>query len=92
MNIYVGNMNFRTTEEGIRALFETYGQVDSVDLITDRETGKPKGFGFVTMPDNAEAQKAIEELNGKEHDGRALTVNEAKPKKEGNRPPRRDRY
>jgi cold-inducible RNA-binding protein len=80
MNIYVGNLNFKTTEDQIRALFEAYGQVDSVSLITDRQTGRPRGFGFVEMADQAAGQAAIEGLNGKEVDGRNLTVNEAQPK------------
>lgn len=80
MNIYVGNMSYSTTEEQLRALFEAHGQVDSVRVITDRDTGRPKGFAFVEMGDAAAAKAAMEALNGKEVDGRALTVNEAKPK------------
>ncbi len=86
MKIYVGNLNFRSTEDEIRTLFGEYGQVDDVALITDRDTGRPRGFGFVEMPEDGTARKAIEELNGKEVDGRALTVNEARP-----REPRRPR-
>lgn len=90
MNIYVGNLNYQTTEEAVRAMFEAYGTVDAVNIITDRETGRPKGFGFVEMSGDDEARAAIEALNGKELDNRALTVNEAKPKREGGRPPRRN--
>ena len=76
--IYVGNLSFRTTEEELTALFEPYGSVESVSIITDRETGRSKGFGFVSMNDD-EAEKAIAALNGQEVGGRALTVNEARP-------------
>lgn len=80
MNIYVGNLSFKTSEEGVRQLFSAYGQVDRVSLITDRQTGRPRGFGFVEMSDNGAAQTAIEALNGQDVDGRKLTVNESKPK------------
>jgi len=86
VKIYVGNLNFRTTEDEIRDLFGQHGQVDDVALITDRDTGRPRGFGFVEMTEDDAGRKAIEELNGKEVDGRALTVNEARP-----REPRRPR-
>ncbi len=82
MQIYVGNMNYRTTEEDINGLFSQYGEVESVKLITDRETGRAKGFGFVTMNDDAAAKEAIEALNEKEHEGRTLRINEAKPREE----------
>jgi cold-inducible RNA-binding protein len=78
--LFVGNLSYGTTEETIRALFESHGTVESVSLITDRDTGRSKGFGFVEMPDDAEAQRAIGAVNGKEIGGRALTVNEARPK------------
>jgi cold-inducible RNA-binding protein len=81
-NIFVGNLNFGATEAGVRSLFEAYGTVDRVNLITDRDTGQPRGFGFVEMSANAEADRAIAELNGRELDGRALNVNEARPKTE----------
>src|SRR5277367_4944311 len=81
-NIFVGNLNFGATEAGVRALFEAYGTVERVNIITDRDTGQPRGFGFVEMSANAEADRAIAELNGREHDGRALNVNEARPKTE----------
>ena len=79
-NIFVGNLNFGSTEDAIRSLFEAYGTVERVNIITDRDTGQPRGFGFVEMSGNAEADRAIAELNGREVDGRALNVNEARPK------------
>jgi RNA recognition motif-containing protein len=82
MQIYVGNMNYRTSEDEINNLFSQYGEVSSVKLISDRETGRAKGFGFVTMENDAEAKKAIEELNEKEFEGRTLRINEAKPREE----------
>ena len=83
MKIYVGNMSFKTTEDGLRDLFSAYGDVSEAAIVTDRETGRPRGFGFVTMPDNTQAQAAIDALNGTEADGRTLNVNEAKPKPAG---------
>ena len=82
MRIYVGNFGFDTSEQQIREAFEAFGQVQEVSLIQDRDTGRPKGFGFVEMPTNAEAQAAIEALNGKEFTGRSITVNEARPRQE----------
>jgi len=82
MQIYVGNMNYRTTEEDINKLFSQYGEVESVKLISDRETGRAKGFGFVTMSDDSAAKEAIEALNEKEFEGRSLRINEAKPREE----------
>lgn len=79
-NIFVGNLSFGTTEESVRALFEPYGTIERVNIITDRDTGQSRGFGFVEMSGNAEAQRAIEELDGREFDGRPLKVNEARPK------------
>ena len=87
MQIYVGNMSYGMTEESLGAVFAEFGEVASVKIITDRETGRAKGFGFITMPDDSSAKNAIEELNGKEVEGRTLRVNEAKPKEER---PRRD--
>jgi RNA recognition motif-containing protein len=81
-NIFVGNLNFEATEESVRSLFEAYGTVDKVSIITDRDTGRAKGFGFVEMSANADADRAIAELNGRELGGRALNVNEARPKTE----------
>ncbi len=79
-NIFVGNMSFQTTESDLRALFEPYGQVTRIHIVNDRETGQPRGFAFVEMEKDAEAAKAMTELNGKEVSGRALRVNEATPK------------
>ena len=81
-NIFVGNLNFGATEGAVRSLFEAYGTVERVNLVTDRDTGQARGFGFVEMSVNADADRAIAELNGKELDGRALNVNEARPKPE----------
>jgi cold-inducible RNA-binding protein len=81
-NIFVGNLNFGATEAAVRALFEAYGTVDRVSIVTDRDTGQARGFGFVEMSSNAEADKAISALNGHDLDGRALNVNEARPKTE----------
>ena len=79
-NIFVGNLSYGATEASIRSLFEAYGAVDRVNLVTDRDTGQARGFGFVEMPVASEADRAITELNGTELDGRALNVNEARPK------------
>jgi cold-inducible RNA-binding protein len=81
-NIFVGNLSFGATEGSVRSLFEGYGSVDRVSIVTDRDTGQARGFGFVEMSNNAEADRAINELNGKDLDGRALNVNEAHPKTE----------
>ena len=89
MNIFVGNLVFSVTEQALRQLFESYGAVDTVNIITDRDTGRSKGFGFVEMPESQAAKAAIQGLNGKELEGRALTVNEAKPR-EPRREPRRE--
>ncbi len=79
-NIFVGNLSFGATEDAVRSLFEAYGTVERVSIVTDRDSGQPRGFGFVEMSANAEADRAIAELNGRELDGRALNVNEARPK------------
>ena len=79
-NLYVGNLSYSVDDDMLRALFEPFGKVDSARAIPDRETGKSKGFGFVEMSDDAEAQAAIDALNGKEDRGRVLTVNEARPR------------
>ena len=79
-NIFVGNLNFGATEDAVRSMFEAYGTVEKVNLITDRDTGQARGYGFVEMSVNADADRAIAELNGREMDGRALNVNEARPK------------
>jgi cold-inducible RNA-binding protein len=81
-NIFVGNLSFTATEDSVRSMFEAYGPVDRVSIVTDRDTGQPKGFGFVEMTNDAEAEKAISALNGTELNGRALTINEARPKTE----------
>lgn len=83
MKIYVGNLSFSTSEQALRQLFEQHGQVTSAQLVMDRETGRPRGFGFVEMNDAGQAQAAINALNGKEVDGRQLNVNEARPKTPG---------
>jgi len=85
MNIYVGNMSHDVTEEDLRQAFEAFGQVASVTVIKDKFSGESRGFGFVEMPDKAEAQSAIDGLNGKELKGRVLNVNEARPRPEGRR-------
>ena len=82
-NIFVGNLDFAATESSIRSLFEPYGNVDRVNVVTDRETGRSRGFAFVEMSDAAEADRAIAALNGADLDGRALNVNEARPKPQG---------
>jgi RNA recognition motif-containing protein len=87
MNIYVGNLRYNLTEEALRATFAEYGDVTSVKIIKDKFSGESKGFGFVEMPSNEDARRAIAELNGKEVDGRSLRVNEARPREE--RPARR---
>jgi RNA recognition motif-containing protein len=81
--IFVGNLAFSSTEGAVRSLFENYGAVDRVSIMTDRDTGRSRGFAFVEMPDAGEADRAIDALNGYSMDGRALNVNEARPKTEG---------
>jgi cold-inducible RNA-binding protein len=82
-NIFVGNLDFAATESSLRSLFEPYGKVDRVNLVTDRDTGRSRGFAFVEMPDAAQADQAIAALNGTDMGGRALNINEARPKTEG---------
>jgi cold-inducible RNA-binding protein len=77
--IYVGNFSFSMTESELRSLFEPHGSIESASIATDRDTGRSRGFGFVSMPNDEEAEKAMAALNGKELGGRALTVNEARP-------------
>ena len=91
VNIFVGNVAFTTTEQTLRQLSESYGAVETVRLMTDRETGRARGFGFVEMPDDMAARAAIAGLQGRELDGRTLTVNEARPR-EDRREPRRPRW
>jgi cold-inducible RNA-binding protein len=81
-NIFVGNLNFNATEEAVRSLFERYGAVNSARIMTDRDTGRSRGFAFVEMENENEADNAINALNGYQMDGRALNVNEARPKPE----------
>jgi cold-inducible RNA-binding protein len=79
-NIFVGNLSFGATEDAVRSMFEQYGTVERVSIVADRDTGRSKGFGFVEMSGDAEAERAINSLNGQELDGRNLTINEARPK------------
>jgi cold-inducible RNA-binding protein len=88
MKLYVGNLSFQTTEQDLNKLFAQHGTVTETNLIMDRETNRPRGFGFVTMSSAAEGQAAITALHGQNHDGRDLTVNEAKPME--SRGPRRE--
>jgi RNA recognition motif-containing protein len=91
VNIFVGNLAFSTTDHDIRQLFEPYGVVDTINIITDRYTGQSRGFGFVEMPDSAAAKAAIQGLQGQTLGGRTLNVNEAKPR-EPRREPNRSRW
>jgi RNA recognition motif-containing protein len=89
MNIYVGNLAYGVTDEDLRTAFSAYGEVSRANVIMDRDTGRSKGFGFVEMPDNAQAEAAINGLNDKPLSGRAIRVNEAKPREDRpRRPPR----
>ena len=90
MRLYVGNLNFDTTEDSLRDHFSAHGTVEEVAIITDRETGRPRGFAFVTMASEDDGRKAIEELGGKELEGRTLNVNQARERQSGG--PRRERY
>ncbi len=83
MNIYVGNLSFDTTEDNLREAFSNYGEVTSVNIITDKYSGESRGFGFVEMSNKSEAIEAINALNGQEMSGRTLNVNEARPRTEG---------
>jgi RNA recognition motif-containing protein len=85
MNIYVGNLAREATEDDLRQAFEAFGEVASAKIITDKFTGDPRGFGFVEMPNNSEAQSAISELDGKDLKGRTLRVNEARPRRDDRR-------
>jgi len=82
-NIYVGNLAFQTTEDQLRAAFEPYGAIERVTVVRDRDTGQPRGFGFVEMTNDSEADSAINAMNGAVVDGRSLNVNEARPKQAG---------
>jgi cold-inducible RNA-binding protein len=92
MRIYVGNMSYSTSEQTLREKFEEFGSVDEVKIMTDRETGRPRGFAFVTMSNDAEASAAMEALNGQDLDGRALKINEARPRAQGGGNRNRDRW
>ncbi len=92
MNIYVGNISRNVTEDELRQAFEAYGEVTSVNIIKDKYTGEPRGFGFVEMPNRKEAQAAIDALNGKDLKGRTLNVNEARPRNGGRRGGNRRRF
>jgi RNA recognition motif-containing protein len=89
MNIYVDSLSYDVTEEDLKQAFEAFGEVESVKIIKDMRSGRSKGFGFVEMPGKAQAQSAIDGLNGKELKGRNLNVNEARPRSEGRRGGRR---
>ncbi len=92
-NIYIGNLSFEATEDELRGLFEEHGEVLKVNLITDRDTGQPRGFGFVEMADATQGRAAIEQINGREVGGRTVKVNEAKPRESrGGGGGRRDRW
>jgi len=81
MNLYVGNLSYEMSEENLRSEFAEYGEVKSAKIITDRDTGRSRGFGFVEMNSDGEGKKAMEELNGKDFEGRELVVNEARPRR-----------
>ena len=83
MKIYVGNLNYDTTEDALQTLFAQHGEVEEVHMPADRATGRPRGFAFITMPNAEQAQAAIAALNGSDLDGRALNVSEARPRSEG---------
>jgi len=89
VKIYVGNLSYSTSSEDVRAAFEEFGTVDSADVITDRSTGRSKGFGFVEMSDDNEAKAAMDALDGKELDGRPIKANEARPRRDDSRGPKR---
>jgi len=82
MNIYIANLSYSVTDAGLNELFQEYGEISSAKVITDRETGRSRGFGFVEMPNDAEALKAIKELNEVEHEGKVIAVSAAKPRTE----------
>ena len=89
MNIYAGNLSYSVTDDDLREMFEPYGEVSRASVISDRESGRSKGFGFVEMPSDDEAKSAIDALNGKDLKGRAINVNEARPRPERPQRPRR---
>jgi len=85
-NLFVGNMSFQTTESELRSMFESFGEITRIQVMTDRDTGRARGFGFVDMANDEEAAKAVAALNGKEVNGRALNVNEARPRTQSSGP------
>src|SRR5271167_3738011 len=85
-NIFVGNLSFQTTQDELLAAFSQFGNVERVNIVTDRETGQPRGFAFVEMTERRDAETAISQLNGADLNGRTMNVNEARPKPEGGRP------
>ena len=85
MNIYIGNLSFDTTDDELQELFAGFGEVDSVNIIIDKYSGRSRGFGFVEMPEKADGERAVQELNGNEFMGRAIRVNEARPREERGR-------
>jgi len=91
-NIFVGNLSFSTTQDDLHAAFAAFGSVERVNIVTDRDTGQARGFAFVEMTDRGEAERAINGLNGKDLHGRALNVNEARPKTQGGGGGGRNRY
>ncbi len=82
MNIYVGNLSYGMSESALRDAFAAFGEVSDVKILMDRETGRSRGFGFVEMPNQEEGETAVSNLNGKDHDGRALRINEARPREQ----------
>ncbi|MCB1165514.1 MAG: RNA-binding protein [Leptospiraceae bacterium] len=88
MNIYAGNLPYSLNEQDLQSLFAEHGDVEKATIMIDRETGRSRGFGFVVMPDDSQAMGAISALNGREIDGRALRINEAKPREDSRRPDR----
>ncbi|HYH55888.1 MAG TPA: RNA-binding protein [Anseongella sp.] len=90
MNIYVGNLSYKISEEELKEVFEQYGSVDSVKIVRDRDTGRSKGYAFLEMPEDSEAQQAIDGLNEKTLGERTLVVNQARPREERQRPPQRN--
>lgn len=82
-NIFVGNLSFKTTQDELHAAFAGYGAIERVNIVTDRDSGQPRGFAFVEMSDQSSAETAISELNGADLNGRAMNVNEARPKSRG---------
>lgn len=90
MNIFIAGLSYAINDADLKDLFNEYGEIASAKVITDRETGRSKGYGFVEIEDEEAAKKAIEELNGAEYDGRTISVSEARPRTEGARPPRKN--